>query len=261
MSNKKEDIDKYSALKASLEMMVSENQEIHHHFSSLLERLNTLENLEDGERRKQFLAMKEEGVFFFNGVDIRLLIKTNKKPLPPPLFFNRTRRRLKNTIMLLSSFIDKGRIPDGVDLKDEIEALTFVVVDENNHKAVAKFKDQVESLRQTPRFLNYMTTKEKFIHKDSDLKTDAEFIATKENVENGEELCEARDKELAKLATKLEKNEITLEQAEIQTQTLAQEAIHPEEDLSAEDAADETGDSVSDSFPLGKDLLEEGKGT
>ena len=256
MGNNKADIDKYSALKANLEMMVAENKEIHENFKKLLGRLTELESLEEEDRRKQFLEMKKEGAFFFNGVDIRMLVKTNKKPLPPPLFFNRTRRRLKNTIALLNSFIDKGQLADGVELKEEIESLTFVVVDENSHKAVSGFKDKVEGLRQSMKFKEYINTKEKFISKDSDLRTDAEFIATKENVENGEELCEERDKDLAKLATKLEKNEISLEQAEVQTQALAQEALKPEEELSAEVASDATAESVSESFPLGKDILE-----
>ena len=81
MSNNKADIDKYSALKASLEMMVADNQEIHDNFKKLLERLNQMESLDDEERRKQFVEMKKEGAFFFNGVDIRMLVKTNKKQI------------------------------------------------------------------------------------------------------------------------------------------------------------------------------------
>ncbi|MEE8435259.1 MAG: hypothetical protein V3S64_10775 [bacterium] len=199
------EIDQLAAVKASLELMVSETEEIHEYFVDLIEKLDELDALEPGERRSKFQNLLEMGAFKFNGLDIRRFSRTQTAgPLPPPLFFSRTRRRLKNTTLMVEEFRKRELFSEAGRLLEEIEMLSSTIVNENDHQEVMSFKENVEALRDSDDFQKYVKARNSFVHKDTDLRTDTEIIAAKETVEEGEEMLQQRSEELAGLTEQLE---------------------------------------------------------
>lgn len=201
-------IDQFAAVKASLELMISETEEIHDYFSDLVERLNELDALKPEERRSKFQNLVEMGAFKFNGLDIRRFSRAKTTgPLPPPLFFSRTRRRLKNTTLMVEEFRKRELFGEADRLLEEIEMLSSTIVNENDHREVMTFKESVEALRASDYFQKYVKARDSFIHKDTDLRTDTELIAAKETVEEGEEMLQQRSDDLTGLSEQLESGE------------------------------------------------------
>ena len=206
-------IDQLAAVKASLELMISETEEIHEYFADLVERLDELDALEPDERRSKFQNLVEMGAFKFNGLDIRRFSRTQASgPLAPPLFFSRTLRRLKNTTLMVEEFRKRELFSEADKLLDEIEMLSSTIVNENDHQEVMSFKESVEALRDSDYFQKYVKARNTFVHKDTELKTDTEFIAAKETVEEGEEILKQRNDELTGLSEQLESGKSTTEE-------------------------------------------------
>ena len=206
-------IDQLAAVKASLELMISETEEIHEYFADLVERLDELDALEPDERRSKFQNLVEMGAFKFNGLDIRRFSRTQTSgPLAPPLFFSRTLRRLKNTTLMVEEFRKRELFSEADKLLDEIETLSSTIVNENDHQEVMSFKESVEALRDSDYFQKYVKARNTFVHKDTELKTDTEFIAAKETVEEGEEILKQRNDELTGLSEQLESGKSTTEE-------------------------------------------------
>ncbi|MDH5751748.1 MAG: hypothetical protein OEZ59_04955 [Deltaproteobacteria bacterium] len=250
----KQDIDKLSAIKASLEMMVAENEEIHNHFKDLLDKFSEMENLGDDQRREQFQEMKKSGDLNFQGVDIRHFVKTPQGPLSPPIFFSRTRRRLKNTVTLIQAFQSKGLLPEGEELREDMEALIFAVVNEHDYNAVKIFREQVEELRASPRFSGYTEAKKQFLAKDAGLRADAEFVAARESVENGEEMLRERDSSLAALSEQLDSPDFNLDDAQSQLDALSLDnELEPKQGQGEAVSAMDLDGSLESSLGLGDD--------
>jgi hypothetical protein len=219
----KQDIDVVAATKANLELMLVENSQLQEQFGKVLVKLASLEGLAPVERRKQFREMEKEGALKFNGVDIRLFAHhtSPNKPLPPPDFLVRTRRRLRNTNTLIEEFLKRELFTEGADLKDEIDALTYNIVNANNPPEVREFKQKVDMLRESPAFVHYLDAKKEFIKKDPDLKTDADIIATKESVEEGVENLKRREEDLKSLSQQMASGEISADEAQLQLEELS----------------------------------------
>lgn len=217
------DIDVVAATKANLELMLAENSQLQRQFGKVLEKLGTLEGLSPVERRQKFREMEKQGELKFNGVDIRLFAHhtASSKPLPPPDFLQRTRRRLRNTNTLIEEFLKRELFTEGSDLKDEIDALTYNIVNANNPPEVREFKQKVEMLRESASFLRYLDAKKEFIKKDPDLKTDADIIATKESVEEGVENLKRREEDLKNLSQQMETGQISADEAQLQLEELS----------------------------------------
>lgn len=206
------EIDQVATVKATLELMISETEEIHEYFSDLVEKLNEMEALKPEERRSKFKTLVEMGAFKFNGLDIRRFSRAKTAgPLSPPLFFSRTRRRLKNTTLMVEEFRKRELFGEAGRLLEEIEMLSSTIVNENDHQEVMSFKENVEALRDSDDFQKYVKARNSFIHKDTDLKTDTELIAAKETVEEGEEMLQQRNDELAGLSEQLESGESSIQ--------------------------------------------------
>lgn len=230
-----ENVDKVTAVKATLEMMVAENQEIHQYFKDLLGEMKDMEQLDDVNRRRKFEEMKEQGNLDFEGIDFRHFIKSRKAPLRPPVFISRTRRRLKNTNVLINAFLSKGLFEQGHELREEIEAMSYAVFDESNINEVMDFKGKVEALRETPLFQSYLESKDSFVAQDDDLRTDAEFLATKESAEDAVETFSQRGNELESLEDALESGDAIPEEIEAEMEGLS---LSDGEDFSAPSASD-----------------------
>jgi len=114
-------IDQVAAVKASLELMVAENAEIHEYFKDLLVKVAELEEETPEKRRSKFKDLVSMGAFRFNGLDIRHFTQSHHQPLPPPLFYGRTKRRLGNTLKLVEEFA--RRVGDQVEIR-EVDLLT-----------------------------------------------------------------------------------------------------------------------------------------
>jgi hypothetical protein len=219
----KPNIDIVAAAKANLELMLVENTQLQIQFGKVLEQLGELESLAPVDRRKKFREMEKQGALKFNGVDIRLFSHhtATNKPLPPSDFLQRTRRRLRNTNTLIEEFLKRELFKEGADLKDEIDALTYNIVNANNPPEVREFKQKVEMLRESPVFVHYMDAKKEFLKKDPDLKTDADIIATKESVEEGVENLKRREDDLKNLNQQMSAGEISADEAQLQLEELS----------------------------------------
>lgn len=208
------EVDHVAAVKASIELMIAETEEVHEYFNDLVEKLAELEELESEERRQKFTDLVQMGAFRFNGLDIRHFTRSQTgKPLPPPIFFNRTKRRLKNTGVIIEEFQKRGIFEQAEDLLREIETLSSHIVNENDHQDVLSFKEKVDGLRGSDLFQAYVGARNTFVQKDSGLKADTEFIAAKETVEEGEEMLRQRGEELAELGEQLDKGELSANEA------------------------------------------------
>jgi len=217
------EIDVIAATKAGLELMLAENSQLQKQFGVVLEKLGALESLAPAERRKQFRQMEKQGELKFNGVDIRLFShqSTPTKPLPSPDFLRRTRRRLRNTNMLVEEFVRRHLFKEGEELKDQIDALTYNIVNSEKSPEVQEFKNKVETLRGSSSFKQYLDVKKEFIKKDPDLKTDADFIATKESVEEGVENLKRREEDLKAIGDKMTAGTLSPNEAKTQMEELA----------------------------------------
>ena len=207
------EIDQLAVVKASLEMMIMETEEIHEYFADLVEKLDELDALKPEDRRSKFENLVEMGAFKFNGLDIRRFSRAQTVgPLSPPLFFSRTRRRLKNTTLMVEEFRKRELFSEADRLLEEIEMLSSTIVNENDHQEVMSFKENVEALRDSDDFQKYVQARNSFVHKDTDLKSDTELIAAKETVEEGEEMLQQRSDELAGLSEQLESGEASTQE-------------------------------------------------
>jgi hypothetical protein len=217
------EIDVVAAARANLELMLVENTQLQRQFGKVLEKLGALESLAPVERRQKFREMEKLGDLKFNGVDIRLFAHhTNpNKPLPPPDFLQRTRRRLRNTNTLIEEFLKRELFTEGSDLKDEIDALTYNIVNAGNPPEVREFKQKVEMLRASTGFLHYLDAKKEFIKKDPDLKTDADIIATKESVEEGVENLKRREDDLKAISQQMTTGDLSADEAQLQLEELS----------------------------------------
>lgn len=152
-----EGIDQVATIKASLELLIGDNEEAHEYFNDLLEKLGELEAMEPEQRREKFKNLMEMGAFKFNGLDIRYFTQSQtNKPLPPPVFLTRTKRRLKNTGLLVEEFEKRGVFDNAAQLREELEMLSSHIIDENNTSEVMTFKKEVEGLRDSELFKGYM---------------------------------------------------------------------------------------------------------
>jgi hypothetical protein len=208
------EIDQVAAIKASLEMMVTENAEIHEYFKDLLEKVAELDAEQPEARRERFTDLVAMGAFRFNGLDIRHFTRSQHKPLPPPLFLSRTKRRLKNTQTLVEEFARRGVFEEAEQLRAELDLLGSHIVNESDAKDVRSFKSKVDELRESSLFRSYLQTKSAFIRKDADLRADAEFLAARESVEEGEEIFRQRADDLEELNRGLESGAVALDEAQ-----------------------------------------------
>ena len=218
------EIDQIAAAKASLEMMIQDNQQMMDYFKETLEKLDSIEKLPPGIKRVQFRQLEQSGALKFQGADIRIFTsKVGKRALTPPQFVQRTNRRLRNTNSLIEAFLKHESFDGGSELKKEIDQLTNEIFNEKDQKEVINFKNKVESLRDSDLFTKYIEIKDVFIKKDKDLKTEAEIIATKETLADGEMICQTREEDLQNIQGKMEKGEISAEEAQTQIDALDDE--------------------------------------
>ncbi len=219
---KQAEIDQIAATRASLELMLQENGQLRTHFSAVLEKLGRLETLDPAEKRAKFKAMEEEGDLKFNGVDIRHFAHSAPtRPLSPPEFLQRTRRRLRNTQTLIEEFLKRDLFKEGAELRDDLDSLTYNIVNATNQKEVLEFKHKVEKLRESEPFTRYVDTKKAYVKKDPEIRTEAEFIATKESVEESVENLDHRESDLKAIGAKIESGELSPDEAQLQLEELA----------------------------------------
>ncbi len=207
-------IDQVAAVKASLELMVAENAEIHEYFKDLLEKVAELEEETPEKRRSKFKDLVSMGAFRFNGLDIRHFTQSHHQPLPPPLFYGRTKRRLGNTLKLVEEFAKRDILADAAWLREQLEQLSSHIVNETDANEVRGFKSKVDALRESTPFRAYLETKTRFIRKDSELRAEADYLAAKESVEEGEEIFRQRAEELGTLGEQIESGTLALEEAQ-----------------------------------------------
>ncbi len=209
------EIDQVAVVKVTLEMMINENNDVHEYFTDLLEKVAELEALDPPERRSKFRNLVDMGAFKFNNVDIRHFTQTQpQKALPPPVFISRTKRRLKNTSKVVHEFESRGVFEGAPVLLQELDLLASNIINESDNAEVRGFKENVEVLRESELFKSYMSIKKEFISKDPDFKTDSEFLAAKESVEEGEEILRQRGEELTEINDKLESGEAKIDEVQ-----------------------------------------------
>lgn len=209
------EIDQVAVVKVTLEMMINENNDVHEYFTDLLEKVAELEALDPPERRSKFRNLVDMGAFKFNNVDIRHFTQTQpQKALPPPVFISRTKRRLKNTSTVVHEFESRGVFEGAPVLLQELDLLASNIINESDNAEVRGFKENVEVLRESELFKSYMSIKKEFISKDPDFKTDSEFLAAKESVEEGEEILRQRGEELTEINDKLESGEAKIDEVQ-----------------------------------------------
>jgi hypothetical protein len=217
-------IDQLATVKASLELMVSENSEVHEYFRDLLEKVSELDEETPEARRKRFKDLVQMGAFRFNGLDVRHFTQSQHRPLPPPLFLSRTKRRLQNTRLLVDEFAKRGIFEDAEQLRTELELLASHIVNEEDARDVREFKSKVDALRESSLFENYLETKTRFIRKDAELRADAEYLAAKESVEEGEEIFRQRAEDLDTLSRQISEGSVALEEAQARLDEMSLDA-------------------------------------
>jgi Asp-tRNA(Asn)/Glu-tRNA(Gln) amidotransferase C subunit len=229
------EIDQIAAVKASLELMSQENEEMLKQFKEVIEKLEAIEQLPPGIKAVQFRQLEQSGAFKFRNVDIRHFSKSSKGALTPPQFVERTNRRLNNTSALIEAFLKHEEFEGGAELRDAINGLTQEIFDQNDQKAVLDFKGKVETLRETPVFTSYLDAKTTFIKGNPELKAEADFLATKETVADGEMLAEAKGEELKDLQEAVDSGEVSPEEAQHKIDEMEAEAeAKPEAEAEAE---------------------------
>lgn len=222
------DIDLVAATKANLELMIQENAQLCQYFDGVIKRLTELESLDPAEKRSQFRALEENGDLKFNGVDIRHFAHAAPtRPLSPPEFLVRTRRRLRNTNTLIEEFLKRDIFKEGAQLRDELDSLTYNIVNASSQQEVVEFKDKVEKLRDSPTFTHYMEIKREYIKRDPEIRTEAEFITAKESAEENGETFQKRGEDLKAIGAKMDAGELSADEAQLQLEELALVAPNP----------------------------------
>lgn len=208
------DVDQIAAVKATLELLTADNESLIEHFQEVSEKLNLIENMPPGIRGVQFRQLEQSGAFKFNDVDVRHFAHHTTRALTPPQFVERTGRRLRNTETLISSFLDHDEFEGGKELQESLNALTSEIVDRNDPAAVVKFKQKVDALRETPLFKNYLTVRNGFMKSSPELKDEADMMAAKEAVADGEMMAKDQYMEIKNLEKGVEKGEVSSEDAQ-----------------------------------------------
>ncbi|HUJ73461.1 MAG TPA: hypothetical protein VL359_01330 [bacterium] len=218
----KDNVDQVAAAKANLELMLAENSQLRSYFGEVLEKLTQLETLPPEERREQFRAIERRGDLNFNGLDIRHFAQNAPaRALTPPEFLQRTRRRLRNTHSLVEEFIKRSIFKEGKDLKEQLDALIHAIVNAGSAGEVREFRRKVEGLRQSATFTLYLETKRQYIKRDPEIKADSDFIAAKESAEEGIETLQKREADLMDIGSKMERGELSADEAQVQLDELA----------------------------------------
>ena len=233
------DVDQIAAVKATLEMVSADNEDLLEHFQELREKLDTIENMPPGIRGVQFRQLEQSGAFNFNKVDIRHFASQTKKPLTPPQFVERTNRRLHNTESLIGKFLEHKEFEGGKELQSSLQSLTSEIVNRNDQAAVIKYKQKVEALRDTPLFKNYLNVRNGFLKGNQELKDEADLMAAKETVADGEMIAKDRQEEIQEVEKGLESGEITPVEAQQKLDAM-EDPLQPEV---AEPASDDSADS------------------
>jgi hypothetical protein len=222
------DIDQVAATKANLELMLQENAHLCDYFDKVIKKLAELETLDPIEKRSQFRALEEHGDLKFNGVDIRHFAHAApSRPLSPPEFLVRTRRRLRNTNTLIEEFLKRDIFKEGAHLRDDLDSLTYNIVNSTNQQEVVEFKDKVEKLRDSASFTHYTEIKREYIKRDPEIRTEADFITTKESAEENVENFQKRGEDLKAIGAKMEAGELSADEAQLQLEELALVAPNP----------------------------------
>jgi hypothetical protein len=215
-------VDLVAAAKANLELMVAENAQLTQYFEGVMKKLTEIETLEPTEKRQRFRELENHGDLKFNGVDIRHYAHaTPTRPLSPPQFLQRTRRRLRNTNTLIEEFLKRDIFKEGSQLRDDLDALTYNIVDAENQQEVLEFKGKVETLRNSPVFTQYMDIKRDYIKRDPEIRTEAEFISAKESTEENIENFQKRGDDLKAITAKMESGEMSANEVQLQLEELA----------------------------------------
>jgi len=215
-------VDVVAAAKANLELMLEEHAQLSKYFQGVLKKLTEIETLTPEVKRSRFRKLQEDGELKFNGVDIRHYAHaTPSRPLSPPDFLQRTRRRLRNTNTLIEEFLKRNIFEEGAKLRDELDALTYNIVNANNAQEVVEFKDKVEILRDSPTFVQYMDIKRDYIKRDPEIRAEAEFISAKESTEENIENFEKRGEELKSISDKISSGQMSPDEAQLQLEELA----------------------------------------
>ena len=246
------DVDQIAAVKATLEMVTSENEGLLEQFQEVREKLDTIENMPPGIRSVQFRQLEQSGAFNFQNVDIRHFASHTKKPLTPPQFVERTSRRLQNTESLIGKFLDVRDFEGGKELKSSLESLNSEIVNRNDQAAVIKFKKKVEALRDTPLFKNYLSVRNEFLKSNPELKDEADLMAAKETVADGEMMAKDRQEEIKGLEEGMEKGDVSPEEAQKKLDVMeAQDEPEAEQKAEQPEAAGEAEKSPEGEAPPG----------
>jgi hypothetical protein len=216
------DVDLVAAAKANLELMLAENSQLSQYFDGVMKKLTEIETLEPGEKRQRFRELEKHGDLKFNGVDIRHYAHaTPTRPLSPPEFLQRTRRRLRNTNTLIEEFLKRDIFQEGAQLREELDALTYNIVDADSQQEVVEFKGKVETLRNSQTFTHYMEIKREYIKRDPEIRTEAEFISAKESTEENIENFQKRGEDLKSISAKMDSGELSANEVQLQLEELA----------------------------------------
>ncbi|MCZ6472188.1 MAG: hypothetical protein O6934_02005 [SAR324 cluster bacterium] len=218
-----ENVDEIAAVRATLELLTADNDDLIEHFKELNEKLEVIEKMPPGIKAVQFRQLEQSGAFKFNNADIRHFAKSTQHALTPPQFVERTNRRLHNTGSLIDAFLKVEEFEGGKELKSSIDKLTKNTVDTSDQQAVVTFKNLVQTLRDTSLFKNYLEIKSSFLKKNSDLKDEADFMATKEAVADGEMAAEVRGEELKDIQQGVESGEVSAADAQIKLDEIESE--------------------------------------
>ena len=217
-----EHVDLVAAAKANLELMLAENVQLSKYFEGVMKKLTEIETLEPVEKRRRFRELEKHGDLKFNGVDIRHYAHaTPTRPLSPPEFLQRTRRRLRNTNTLIEEFLKRDIFQEGAQLRDELDALTYNIVNAESQPEVVEFKGKVEALRNAQSFTRYMEIKREYIKRDPEIRTEAEFISTKESTEENIENFKKRGEDLKAISEKMQSGELSANEVQLQLEELA----------------------------------------
>jgi hypothetical protein len=244
-------IDQVAAVKASLELTIAENAEVHEYFKDLLDKVAELDEETPEARRRKFKDLVAMGAFRFNGLDIRHFTQSQHAPLPPPLFLVRTKRRLKNTQTLVEEFARRGIFEDAEPLRTELELLSSHIVNEADLASVREFKARADALRESSLFRSYLDTKMRFIRKDAELRTDAEYLAARESVEEGEETFRQRGEDLEALTRDIASGALALDEAQARLDTMSLEAAKASAAAAAEAGPDAKPEVPADADTAG----------
>jgi hypothetical protein len=216
------DVDLVAATKANMELMLAENAQLCTYFEGVMKKLTEIEVLDPAKKRSEFRKMEEHGDLKFNGVDIRHFAHAAPaRPLSPPEFLVRTRRRLRNTNTLIEEFLKRDIFKEGAQLRDELDSLTYNIVNANNQQEVIEFKEKVEKLRDSSTFTQYSEIKREYIKRDPEIRTEADFISAKESTEENIENFQKRGEDLKAISVKMESGELSADEAQLQLEELA----------------------------------------